>query len=194
MRSVRADLRTKSYRAVLIVVMAIPRTARAQRAASGEDVGRPAAIRDSVPYRILEAETRARRMVSPSPSDALPLQAVFSVQAGSGARRCVSVGRSQYARSGDFVVGPFASYAGVWTRGYGKLAVVPVHGSPKSPASLVITASRLGATSGARIFDASLQHAAWYFYPTNIHLPSRGRWLLVTATSQTWGCFIFTLP
>jgi len=177
----------------MIAVVAIPRVAGAQQAASGEDIGRRAVARDSVPGNVLEAEKRARRMVTPSPSDALPLQAVFPVQAGSGARRCVDVGRSQYARSGDFVVGPFASYVDVWNRGYGKLAVVPTHGSARSPASLVITASRLGATSGARIFDASLQHGAWYFYPSNIHLPSRGRWLLVTATSQTWGCFIYTL-
>jgi len=179
---------------VMIVVVALPRVAGAQQAASGEDVGRPAVARDSVPRSAVEAEQRGRHMVTPSPSDALPLQAVFPVQAGSSARRCVSVGRAQYARSGDFVVGPFASYVDVWRRGYGKLAVVPVHGSSKSPATLAITASRLGAVRGARVFDAALQHGAWYFYPTNIHLPSRGRWLLVTATSQTWGCFIFTLP
>jgi hypothetical protein len=190
---VNARLRVKPLDALAIVVIALPRAAIAQQAASGEDVGRLAVARDSVPHSVLEAEKRGRRMVLPSPSDALPLQPVFAVQAGSGARRCVDVGRSQYARSGDFVVGPFASYRSVWNRGYGKLAVVPVHGSPKSPPSLVITASRLGATSGARIFDASLQHGAWYFYPTNIHLPGRGRWLLVTATSQTWGCFVFTL-
>jgi hypothetical protein len=177
----------------MIAVLALPRVAGAQQAASGEDVGRPAAARDSVPRSALEAEQRVRRMITPSPSDALPLQAVFPVQAGSSARRCVTVGRAQYVRSGDFVVGPFASYVDVWRRGYGKLAVVPVHGSAKSPSNLAITASRLGTFRGARIFDAALQHGAWYFYPSNIHLPSRGRWLLVTATSQTWGCFIFTL-
>jgi hypothetical protein len=182
----------RTFAAVLLTCTCSQR-AYAQQAASGEDVGRVATAADSVPRTIAEAEARARRMILPSPADTLPLQNGFPTTTGSAERRCAEVGGAQYVRSGDFVVGPFTSYSQNWYSGYGKLAVVPVHGSKDSPRAMTLTATKVGTGGEARIFAESLQHGMWYFYPSNFHLPSTGRWLLITSTPDTWGCFVFDL-
>jgi hypothetical protein len=179
-------------RLVAFITLGIPLPAFAQEAARPQESGRVAEPRDSVPQSVAEAERQALMVPSLSESESHVFQNVDSAQSGTSDRKCVEVGNADYVRSGDFVVG-FATYAANWRSGYGKLAWEPVHGSRSSPQDLVVSASRLDKNELGHVFAAHLNRGARFFYPSGIHLPSAGRWLLVARAANTWGCFVYTL-
>ena len=122
-------------------------------------------------------------------------------------RRCVGViggAQQPHARqSGEFQVGSFFAYPGIWHSGQGKLWFAPTH--PDTQAVLTVEARRLDSVGVARVYVSSRigrvvssmrpldpkSVTSAPFYPTNIRLPSPGTWLLIVRAGMNWGCFVF---
>ena len=179
-------MRVLAVASTLLILLA-PRI-EAQRPLSPREIGRPATSDDSVALTITSAEARGSRHSSGAPTDSIST-ASFRAEIGTGERRCVAVGSAQYARSGDFVVGPFADYPSVWRGGYGKLAWQLFHAHADAPLHLVLQATRLDADATPYVFDA--ERVFSNMYAGNFHLPTAGRWMLVGISGSAWGCFVF---
>jgi hypothetical protein len=110
---------------------------------------------------------------------------------------CVDVGSNVNVRSGEFIVGNFASYVRGWDGGpeQTKLYYIPLY--PGKMSALRVTAENLNtATPQAITFNFSQRawtQAGINFYPSGTRLPVRGRWRLTASVEKNWGCFELTL-
>jgi len=155
------------------------------------------------PDSIEVAEAEATTYPSSTPPD--PLPAIFAEEdrVGTADRKCVETNDNSEARSGEFIAGSFKDYPASWREGHGKMWWVPLHtpGSNWYPSyinSLVIRATRLDQSGENTTFSSSA--LAWTegpsratFFPTDIHLPTEGLWMLVATAGPDWGCFILDL-
>jgi hypothetical protein len=163
-------------------------------------VPRAAQPKDSVPSSIAEAEAEGARWPRAVANNETP--ATTGV-VGSSERRCMNVDHVNIARSGDFVAGPFQFYYSTWSGGYGKLWWQPAWVSRTDTATLTVRVARLDAHVDAAIFAQSFlthgtprgEHTRLSpdFYPSGIHVPSTGRWLLVATAGPNWGCYVLTV-
>lgn len=186
----------RASRAVLMVMVACAPRLRAQML-----VARAAQPKDSVPSSIAAAEAegaRWPRAVANNDTSA----AAGAV--GSSERRCADVDHINIARSGDFVAGPFELYNSTWSGGYGKLWWRPAWVSRTDTVPLIVRVARLDAHADAVIFtQPALAHGidpraprtrtSPDFYPSGIHVPAVGHWLLVATAGPNWGCYILTV-
>jgi hypothetical protein len=110
-------------------------------------------------------------------------------------RHCVDASGAANARSGDFLAGPFRDYPTFWYQGTGKLWFRPT--TVVAGETLLVRARSLDKrqtvhgyrlTTIAETFPIQRQ-----FYPSHIHLPSAGPWLLIATVGQSWGCFLFVV-
>jgi len=110
------------------------------------------------------------------------------------ARHCVDASNHTVAKSGDFTAGPFDIYPSVWQQGLGKLWWRPAR--PRVSDTLVVRATSLNDRMLIRSYRlTALAHSipsnGEEFYPSGIHLPRAGAWLIVTSVGTNWGCFLF---
>jgi hypothetical protein len=182
----------RSICTLTVALLLTASSARAQAAVRSGEAGRRAVASDSVAMTIAEAETRGSQRGAAATTDTLPAQQV-PFEVGGAERRCVDVGSVSAARSGDFVVRGFSLYGALWYAGYGKLAWFPEHAGESSPPRLVIRATRLDAATPPQVFETYFSRGQYWMYPTGIHLPTVGRWMLVGAAGDSWGCFVYTL-
>jgi hypothetical protein len=111
----------------------------------------------------------------------------------SPARRCVDATGAEAASSGEFEAA-FFQYARTWRSGYGKIAWRPAR--PALGDSLVVRIQRLGDSIAAVFFRSAhpIQSGNGdVFYPSAIHLPASGDWLIVATAGKQWGCFALSL-
>jgi hypothetical protein len=162
-----------------------------------EEGGRLALASDSVPRSIVEAEYQgARYPAAGVPNN--PRRSWDSLAGGTRERRCVDVDNVSVAQSGDFIAGPFALYNPVWRTGYGKLIWQSFQVSQpwRSNPLLTVRAARIDPSGETRVFDGlsiSTNGTGTLFYPTGVHLPTSGRWLMVATAGNNWGCFVITV-
>jgi hypothetical protein len=187
---------------LVCALLILPATLAAQASAVGiAEWGRPPLPSDSMPRTIAEAERLGARM--PRPTATNPVDSAAQAMArGTSERKCVDVTALSIAQSGDFVVGPFDRYSAVWHTGYGKLWWQPRHISTNETLPLVVRASRLEPAGSDRVFgQSSLARGGsptggiisqTRFYPTGIHFPTTGTWLMVATAGDNWGCFVFS--
>src|SRR5215210_7908800 len=183
-------------RAVVIVILAgLPGALGAQQGARRDERGRAPLISDSMPHTAAEAERQATRMVRVAPTN--PPRDWDSAARGTTDYTCVDADSASIAQSGDFIVGPFAPYNANWHAGYGKLVWQPAVLSPSEPTTLTVRAVRLDIPDAGRVFEGFAptysRAGPTRFYVTGVHLPSRGRWLLVATAGANWGCFVHTV-
>jgi hypothetical protein len=163
-------------------------------AARPEEGGRPALASDSVPRSITEAEYQGARYPVVGVSNN-PRRSWDSLAGGTKERRCVDVDKVSMAQSGDFIAGPFASYNQNWRTGYGKLIWQPLL-VPSPHAPLTVRAAHIDPSGETRVFDGlsiTGNGTGTLFYPTGVHLPTSGRWLMVATAGNNWGCFVITV-
>ena len=182
--------------AVLIAIFAaIPGVVGAQQPATRDQGGRAPLSTDSVPRTVVEAERQATGLARGTPNN--PRRDWDSPARGTTERTCVDTDSVSIAQSGDFIVGPFAQYNANWNAGYGKLVWQPAVLSPSEPTTLTVRAVRLDTPDAARVFEGFpltySRAGPTKFHVTGVHLPTRGRWLLVATAGMNWGCFIHTV-
>jgi hypothetical protein len=122
-------------------------------------------------------------------------QQLWGSTPGTADRRCVAVEGLEWVRSGDFVVGNFASYRRYWdgTVKNSKLAYTPLHSTiPDQP--LTLTADTIGVDPIETVQPLEAVGNAWTldgipFFSTGTVLPHRGSWRLVARAGPNWGCF-----
>lgn len=161
--------------------------------------GRSAIASDSVHASVRDAEAEGRRWPAAVANNRYSSES--ALDGGTPQRQCVDVDRINIAQSGDFVVGPFASYNEEWHRGYGKIWWHSASATTPN-ATLIVRASRLDGDAAPRVFEQSfitfpVDHAGKrtgsLFYPSDFRMPSAGRWMLVATAGDNWGCFILTV-
>jgi hypothetical protein len=113
---------------------------------------------------------------------------------GSPRNRCLDVKDRTDVRSGEFVVGNFASFARYWDGTYeqSKLYYIPLH--PDAMAPLEVTATRLVTEPPLTVplrFDWAPSWTAFGapFYVSGTVLPERGHWRLEAVAGRNRGCF-----
>jgi hypothetical protein len=150
-------------------------------ASAAKEAGRAATDADSVPRSIAEAESPGAHT------------------AHTAERKCFAATGYNPARSGDISARGFDIYNDLWTIGYGKIAWETPNATPgAAPAPLMtVRATRLDPPGATRVFDvhAVEQSTAGntLFYPSGIHLPTSGTWMLVATAGPNWGCFLHTV-
>jgi hypothetical protein len=102
-------------------------------------------------------------------------------------------------RSGDFVIaGQIGAGRPPSAGRQSKISWLPYHNPHEHSTPLVVRGARLG-HPGDTIRYTQPEHA-WprgqseteVFFPSGIELPRPGRWLLIAAAGDDWGCFILT--
>jgi hypothetical protein len=126
-------------------------------------------------------------------------QRLWGSSPGTADRRCVPVEDLEWVRSGDFVVGNFASYRRYWdgTDENSKLAYTPLH-STTGDQPLTVTAETIGTDPIETVQPLHAVGNAWTldgipFFSTGTVLPHRGSWRLVAVAGLNWGCFELTI-
>jgi hypothetical protein len=160
----------------------------------------------NIPATVREAEAEGADLAHNAPQVAG--QPYFSRPFGGTAeRRCVVA--AEYVaytsapdgslRSGDFIVrGGFldASWGGFQAVKEYKVLWLPLHGSSMHKPPLVVRAARIGnSADSVRFRIEGLAHGEdrsgpLYGYPSEVSLPSAGKWLVVATAGNDWGCFV----
>jgi hypothetical protein len=109
---------------------------------------------------------------------------------------CVDVRQRPSAKSGQFVVGNFASFIEHWDGSpeESKLAYTPLY--PDTLPPLTVVADKIGSSADPISFQ--FPQVAWTpdgmpFYVSGTVIPERGRWRLEASVGRNRGCFEFTL-
>jgi hypothetical protein len=138
-----------------------------------------------------------------------PEGAQYAEAFGPRERKCVDVGKHPAVRSGDFVAGPFQERIFMAGSEKRKLWWSPRQ-MPATPL-LQLRATRIGSpdvvasfTFGQTARPVALADVQAFkdgtgprpvptgpsFFPTQVHFPQAGNWLVVVTSGDNWGCFI----
>ena len=172
---------------------------------AGERQANPTLSPTLPPSDVQAAEVEGAAFPRGSPAD---VQIGFDAPAevGTPDRRCVDVGNSRAALSGDFTAGPFGSLLGggfrtSWHEGHTKVWWAPRHLADARPRDvgengLLVRSRRLDVPSEAALYRyggivRSMNGVG--FFNSGFWLPSSGRWMVVATFGANWGCFVVDL-